>query len=140
MIVLSGVHVAPRAPSSRVASVIGGPPVIATFLSLTTPSSEPTHRPSGETNGPRRAPPTARRASREPLRRALPLWRRPAAAAANRRFGVQDSRFPVRRPPATSAPRRSPAGRPPHRGGGASDPSPGSGATAGEWRPGCPHG
>ena len=35
------------------ASVIGGPPVIATFRSVMTLSMKPTHWPSGETNGPR---------------------------------------------------------------------------------------
>jgi hypothetical protein len=59
MIVSSGAHVAPRAPSSRLASVIGGPPVIATFLSVMTPSRKPTHWPSGEMNGPRRPTPVA---------------------------------------------------------------------------------
>ena len=54
MIVSSGAHVAPREGPSRRASVIGGPPVIATFLSVTTLSRKPTHWPSGETNGARR--------------------------------------------------------------------------------------
>ena len=41
------------------ASVIGGPPVIATFFSVVSLSMKPTHWPSGETNGPRSAPPLA---------------------------------------------------------------------------------
>ena len=60
MMVLSAVQVAPReALGSRLASVIGGPPVIETFLIMTTPSMKPTHWPFGETKGARRERPVA---------------------------------------------------------------------------------
>jgi hypothetical protein len=56
MIASSGPHVAPRRIPSRVASVMAGPPVTATFFNGIVPSVNPIHLPSGDTNGPRGSP------------------------------------------------------------------------------------